>query len=259
MKKLTFKAEKQPFSLSKLLALPILGTVILMSISSTQAAIALDRTRAIITSDDKSIALNISNENKNLPYLAQAWLENGKGEKISDPFTVLPPVQRVEPGTASQVKIQALPSAAKLPQDRESVFYFSLREIPPKSDKPNTLQLALQTRIKLFYRPASIVPKNTGEIWQEKLTLTQQGGKYIANNPTPFFITIVDAAAKKDGNSIAGFEPVMIPPKSSMPLDLSVSALGNTPALTYINDYGGRPSLVFNCQASQCQVVPEKN
>lgn len=49
--------------------------------SSAQAAVALDRTRAIITGDDKSISLNISNENKQLPYLAQGWIENAQGEK----------------------------------------------------------------------------------------------------------------------------------------------------------------------------------
>jgi P pilus assembly chaperone PapD len=48
------------------------------------------------------------------------------------------------------VKVQALPAAKSLPQDRETVYYFNLREIPPRSDKANTLQIALQTRIKLF-------------------------------------------------------------------------------------------------------------
>lgn len=51
------------------------------TLSSAQAAVALDRTRAIITGDEKSISLNISNENKQLPYLAQGWVENEKGEK----------------------------------------------------------------------------------------------------------------------------------------------------------------------------------
>lgn len=85
-------------------------------------------------------------------------------------------MQRVEPGAKSQVKIQALPSVAALPQDRESVYYFNLREIPPKSDKPNTLQLALQTRIKLFYRPKAIIPtrEQMDNPWQEKVTLTSR-------------------------------------------------------------------------------------
>ncbi len=230
------------------------------SVSSAQAAIALDRTRAIISGNEKSISLNVSNENKQLPYLAQGWIENDKGEKITSPFTVLPPVQRIEPGAKSQVKIQVLPDVANLPKDRESVFYFNLREIPPKSDKPNTLQIALQTRIKLFYRPDAIVPtrEQMANPWQEKLTLTKEGDQYKVNNPTPYNVILVDALPNKDGKTVAGFEPIMIAPKSSQPLGVSASALGNSPVLTYINDYGGRPKLSFNCQANQCQVVPAK-
>ncbi|MEQ5724479.1 fimbria/pilus periplasmic chaperone [Providencia rettgeri] len=239
-----------------------LAGVVLISttLSSAQAAVALDRTRAIITGDEKSISLNISNENKQLPYLAQGWVENEKGEKISDPFTVLPPVQRVEPGAKSQIKIQALPSAASLPQDRESVYYFNLREIPPKSDKPNTLQLALQTRIKLFYRPKSIIPtrEQMDNPWQEKVTLTRQGNQYTINNPTAYYVSFVDAVPNKNGQTVAGFEPVMVAPKSSKALNVSADALGNKPVLTYINDYGGRPTLSFTCQGNSCHVVPEK-
>ena len=35
------------------------------------AAIALDRTRVIFNGADKSVSLNVSNQNKDLPYLAQ--------------------------------------------------------------------------------------------------------------------------------------------------------------------------------------------
>lgn len=66
-----------------------------------------------------------------------------------------------------------------LPQDRESLFYFNLREIPPKSSKPNTLQLALQTRIKLFYRPAPLAVNPNDKPWQEKVTLTREGGNLL--------------------------------------------------------------------------------
>lgn len=237
-----------------------IGLLSAVSLSTAQAAVALDRTRAIITGDDKSISLNISNENKQLPYLAQGWIENDKGEKISEPFTVLPPVQRIEPGAKSQVKIQALASAAALSQDRESVFYFNLREIPPKSDKANTLQLALQTRIKLFYRPKNIIPtsEQASNPWQEKITLTRQGDKYNVTNPTPYYVTIVDAATKIGGKTVAGFDPVMVAPKNSQILGGSANALGSQPVLTYINDYGGRPTLTFQCQAQGCYVVPTK-
>ncbi|MBH2713317.1 molecular chaperone, partial [Serratia marcescens] len=45
------------------------GSLALMTLASTaDAAIALDRTRAIYVSDAKSISLNITNENKELPF-----------------------------------------------------------------------------------------------------------------------------------------------------------------------------------------------
>ena len=132
-------------------AMALVGGVFLSMPS--QAAIALDRTRVIFDGGQQSVSLSVSNQNKQLPYLAQGWLEDEQGNKIQSPLTVLPPVQRIEPGKPSQVKIQALPAAKQLPQDRETLYYFNLREIPPKSNKPNSLQIALQTRIKLFYRP----------------------------------------------------------------------------------------------------------
>ncbi|AEF47909.1 Pili assembly chaperone [Serratia sp. AS12] len=237
------------------IAVALLGAAVAQQ---AQAAIALDRTRVIFDGDQKSVSLNISNQNKQLPYLAQGWLEDDKGNKIQSPLTVLPPVQRVEPGKPSQVKIQALPAAKQLPQDRESIYYFNLREIPPKSDKPNTLQIALQTRIKLFYRPAAIAVQKNTDPAQEQLTLTKQGDKYVVNNPTPYYVTIVDASSKKDGAGVKGFEPFMVPPKGNAPLTVSAASVGSAPVLTYINDYGGRPQLTFSCSGSSCQVVVDK-
>jgi P pilus assembly chaperone PapD len=237
------------------IAVALLGAV---AAQQAQAAIALDRTRVIFDGDQKSVSLSISNQNKQLPYLAQGWLEDEKGNKIQSPLTVLPPVQRVEPGKPSQVKIQGLPAAKQLPQDRETVYYFNLREIPPKSDKPNTLQIALQTRIKLFYRPAAIAVQKNAAPAQEQLTLAKQGDKYVVNNPTPYYVTIVDASNKKDSAGVKGFEPFMVPPKGNAPLTVGAASVGNTPVLTYINDYGGRPQLSFSCSGTTCLVVSEK-
>ncbi|WP_411568490.1 fimbria/pilus periplasmic chaperone [Serratia fonticola] len=240
---------------------PTLLTVALLSAMAAQqvqAAIALDRTRVIFDGSQKSVSLSVSNQNKQLPYLAQGWIEDEQGNKIQSPLTVLPPVQRIEPGKPSQVKIQALPAAKLLKQDRETVYYFNLREIPPKSTKANTLQIALQTRIKLFYRPAGIAMDKNATPPQEQMTLSKQGDKYLVNNPTPYYVTIVDVSSKKDGAGVKGFEPMMVPPKGSLPLTVSAASVGGNPVLTYINDYGGRPKLSFSCNGSTCTVMPEK-
>lgn len=226
-----------------------------MLISTANGAVSMDRTRVIFDGSQKSISLNISNNNKQLPYLAQGWIENTTGQKIQSPLVVLPPVQRLEPGKSSQVKIEALPAINTLPQDRESLFYFNLREIPPKSDKPNTLQIALQTRVKLFYRPKAIMPEKNNTPWQEKLILEKQGEQYILKNPTPYYVTIINATANTKLTNGKEFTPVMVPPFSQDNLGVNVDLLGSSPVLTYINDFGGRPTLTFRCQSLTCDVV----
>lgn len=238
----------------------VVGTLLMtFGPAAVQAAVALDRTRAILNEGEKSVSMNVTNQNKDLPYLVQGWLEDEQGNKVNSPLTVLPPVQRLEPGAKTQVKVQGLPAVAQLPMDRESLFYFNLREIPPRTDKPNSLQIALQTRIKLFYRPKSIAATqhDVDNPWQEKLTLQRQGDRYQVHNPSPYYVTIADGASSKGAN-VSGFEAVMIAPKSSAALNVAASKLGNAPILTYINDWGGRPQLQFSCQGNTCQVAPGK-
>jgi len=239
-------------------SLVVIATLIsgLLATEQTRAAIALDRTRVIFDGGSKSVSLGISNENKELPYLAQGWIEDAAGKKLESTLLVLPPLQRVEPGAKSQVKIQATAAAMQLPQDRESIYYFNLREIPPKSTKPNTLQIALQTRVKLFYRPAPLMatPNDYANPWQAKLTLTKLGDKYQVNNPTPYYVTLTSASTSLKGKEIVDFEQLMVNPKSSASLNLSAALLGSNPVLTYINDFGGRPQLVFQCAGTTCTV-----
>jgi P pilus assembly chaperone PapD len=246
--------------MKKLLIPSIIALSGLITMQQAMGAIALDRTRIIYNGTEKSVSLNISNENQQLPYLAQGWLENAQGIKVTSPLIILPPVQRVEPGAKSAIKVQALPAVNMLPQDRESLFYFNLREIPPRSEKANVLQIALQTRIKLFYRPKGIIPSQAdiATPWQEKLILKRQGDSYQVLNPTPYYVTIVNAAASKNGSSVANFKPVMIEPLASATLSGSASALGHAPVVTYVNDYGGRPALQFSCAGDTCTATAVK-
>ena len=242
--------------MNKRLSLPACAWLAVALSQSANAAVGLDRTRVIFDGGKNATSVNITNNNTQLPYLAQGWIEDEAGTKITSPLIVLPPVQRLEPGKQSQVKVQALPAANALPQDRETVFYFNLREIPPRTEKANTLQIALQTRIKLFYRPQAITPsqQDLSNPWQEKLTLTREGERYTVNNPTPYYVTLVDARSTKDGKTVAGFEPLMVPPRGALTLGPSAQALGNTPHLSYVNDYGGRPLLAFSCSGNTCKV-----
>lgn len=228
-----------------------LGLLAFGSSLQAQAAVGLDRTRVVVEGAKTATTLNIRNESTKLPYLAQGWVENEAGEKVQSPLMVVPPLQRMEPDSRGQIKVQPLPAAAQLPQDRESLFYFNLREVPPKSKEANTLQLALQTRVKLFYRPQGLTIDTNAPAPQLKMTLKKQGDQYIAVNPTPYYITL-SGAGKSVNHNLDGFEPVMIAPKSEAPLKAGVTQIGATPVVTYINDYGGRPQMQFTCSGQTC-------
>ncbi|HFZ1341464.1 TPA: HemK family protein methyltransferase [Escherichia coli] len=55
---------------------------------STQASVTPDRTRLIFNESDKSISVTLRNNDPKLPYLAQSWIEDEKGVKISSPLAV---------------------------------------------------------------------------------------------------------------------------------------------------------------------------
>lgn len=218
----------------------------------TQAAVTLDRTRIIFDGNQPSINITIRNDHPELPYLAQSWLENDRGEKISmGPIVATPPIQRMEPQKRSIVRISTMPNVNQLPQDQESVFYYNLREIPPQAEEPGVLQIALQSRVKLFYRPALLVEQNT-QNWIKQITLTPIAGGYQINNPTGFYFTVIGLGGSKKQAETDHFEAIMISSKSSQQVK-SVNL--PTPYLTYINDFGGKPSISFQCQASQCTLV----
>jgi P pilus assembly chaperone PapD len=124
------------------------------------AAINLDRTRIVFPESDKASSLKVENQSKALPYLALSWIEDENGRKEDTHFMALPPIQRIEAGSASQVRIVKQAATSQLPKDRESLFYFNLREVPPKStsasDERSVMQVAMQSRIKLFWRPKAI-------------------------------------------------------------------------------------------------------
>ena len=234
------------------LLLTSIFTLTISVISAAHAAVTLDRTRIIFDGNQPSINITIRNDNPELPYLAQSWLENALEQKLeTGPIIATPPIQRMEPKSTSLVRLSTVPDVAKLPQDRESLFYYNLREIPPKSSEASVLQIALQSRVKLFYRPESIVPQSKTD-WPKHITLAPTATGYTLTNPTPFYITVIGIGNSQKQSEEGDFEAIMVPPKSNQ---IIKSAKFSTPYLTYINDYGGKPSLAFKCQASLCSVT----
>ncbi|WP_420543029.1 molecular chaperone, partial [Serratia bockelmannii] len=73
---------------------------------------------------------------------------------------------------------------------------------------------ALQTKIKLFYRPKAIVAA-PGTVWQDQLVLHEEGNGYRIENPTPYYITVIGLGNTPKQSESGAFEVVMVAPKSS--------------------------------------------
>lgn len=239
-------------------------TCILITITVSQhakAAIALDRTRAIFDGNRDAMSLKLRNDSRQNPYLAQVWLEDEQGNRITSPFIVTPPLQRIEASQNSQIRIQRTPDAQKsLPSDRESVYYLSVREIPPRNkDGENYLQIALQTRIKMFYRPASIQAGNDGVHYEQGISLSIQGNRVTLGNDTPYFLTVLDIENPREQKITEPFDSRMLAPHSDTSFERSSERDVHHVKVYYVNDFGGVSALPFNCTVgqSQCERIPQ--
>ncbi|MBT0646891.1 fimbria/pilus periplasmic chaperone, partial [Escherichia coli] len=93
----------------------------------------------------------------------------------------------------SQIRIVKQATTRQLPGDRESLFYFNLREVPPKntsaSEERSVMQVAMQSRIKLFCRPEAI-SKKSGELTEMRMEISANADGLTVHNPTPYYITL---------------------------------------------------------------------
>jgi P pilus assembly chaperone PapD len=130
----------------------ILLTTTIMSIglSFAQAGVVIGGTRVIFDGNKKEASISINNPD-NTPILSSHGLKRlGAGEKA--PFIITPPLYRLNNGQQNVERIVA----TGLPQDKESLFWLNIKAIPSASQVDNTLQIAIKTRIKLIYRPATM-------------------------------------------------------------------------------------------------------
>ncbi len=230
--------------------------LILLTVSTgSYAAVQPDRTRIVFNANDKATSLRIENQSDKLPYLAYSRIENEKGEKSDDLLVALPPIQRLEPKATSQVRIVKQASTPKLPGDRETLFYYNMREIPPAPDKSSdhaVLQIAIQSRIKLFWRPATL-RKKTGEHVELQLQVSQQSNQLTLKNPTAYYLTIAYPGQNEKG-VLPGFKTTMVAPFGSVTTHTG-SYNGSQFYLGYMDDYGALRMTTPDCNGP-CRLQP---
>ncbi|WP_250553478.1 type 1 fimbria chaperone FimC, partial [Escherichia coli] len=135
----------------------ILMFMAMMVAGRAEAGVALGATRVIYPAGQKQVQLAVTNNDENSTYLIQSWVENADGVKDGR-FIVTPPLFAMKGKKENTLRILDATNN-QLPQDRESLFWMNVKAIPSMDKSKlteNTLQLAIISRIKLYYRPAKL-------------------------------------------------------------------------------------------------------
>ncbi|MFM0065631.1 fimbrial chaperone [Paraburkholderia aspalathi] len=206
--------------LNKLLAVLFCTGTLLVS-ASASATVIVTGTRVIYPSDAREVTVKLNN-NGTVPALVQSWIDSGNLKEDPNaggmPFTLMPPVTRIDPDKGQSLRL--IYTHDPLPQDRESVFWLNVLEIPPKPAKADVdqrlLQVAFRTRIKIFFRPTGLkgeaneAPAKLSWAWEHDAT---NHNKLVlrATNPTPYHVSVVGAKVTSGGKTYESDSQMVAP------------------------------------------------
>jgi chaperone protein EcpD len=215
------------------------------------ANVVVTGTRVILTAHDGETTVSLHSHNS-VPVLIESWVDSGDEkatpETTKAPFLVTPPMLRMEANNDQALRVLFTGDASSLPADRESLFFFNVLEIPPKPDAAakgnNYLQLAMRTRLKLFYRPAGLAGDEMTAINMLTFKANSESGKVVVvvHNPSAYYVTIGNMTLQ-NGSTTHKVDIGMVAPFSD--IRLSVAGLSQLPVagsvVNYgcVNDYGG--------------------
>lgn len=208
-----------------------------------QAGVVIGGTRIIYPSDQAEVQVSLKNKDSHTRYLVQSWVSGVDDSKA--PFVITPPVYKLAEDQRTLLHIVYTGNDQTLPNDRESLFIANVKSvsaIPEATRNKNALQLAVKTRVKLFWRPGQLDDRAAKTAW-EKLTFRHVGNRLIAKNPTPFYVTFnqlaVDGKAVQPpkGDKRPSALTMMLVPFSEQTYSLPAGTHGSV-TWTAINDYG---------------------
>lgn len=186
--------------------------VILLSLGlsmTTHAGILASQTRVLFAQGQRENSLMLVNIN-DYPVVLQTWVDQGEAnpDRTDLPFIVFPPISRMAPHAMQSILI--IYNNQALAHDRESVFWLNLYEIPAiKSEKVATkdhLSMAMNTQLKIFYRPKSLKKYDVAEMAKQlRFSLQIEGDRWrlICHNPTAYHASLVNIGLQYQQQSLA--------------------------------------------------------
>lgn len=185
--------------------------ILLLHNSIIYAGFAISSNRVIYNESVRESSLILANINE-YPVVVQTWVDNGVGypDQSTAPFIVLPAIFKMNSKGIQTIRI--IHNGNTMPQDRESVFWLNLYEIPGKTEQQVTrseesrarLDLAMNTQLKVFYRPKSLKTMDVDQISAKiKFSIKEMNGHKIlvCDNPTPYYLSFINIILKQEDKS----------------------------------------------------------
>ncbi|GAL58657.1 putative fimbrial chaperone protein YehC [Pseudescherichia vulneris NBRC 102420] len=212
----------------------ILAALLALTALPAWSGVYIYGTRVIYPAAQKEVTVQLMNQGER-SALVQAWIDDGDTqtppEKLQVPFLLTPPVVKVKGNTGQQLKIKFI--KANLPQDRESLYYLNVLDIPPNDAsgaETNQLKFALQNRIKLIFRPTSVAGINKETF--SKIHITRASNGLTVENTSANWLTIPEIKSTVKANK----DTLLLAPHANVNLPGAPAA--NQYAVTLIDDYG---------------------
>ncbi|MFC6299258.1 fimbria/pilus periplasmic chaperone [Pseudomonas sp. CCM 7893] len=227
----------------------LLTGLALLVCSQAMAGVVITGTRLIYLAGQQEMTVKLNN-NGSQPVLMQAWVDTGNADSTPTsskaPFVLSPPLARIDPGKGQSLRLMFTGPA--LPANQESVFWFNMLEIPPKSQAAadlNTLQMAFRSRIKIFYRPDALPGTPTEAIgqvqWKVVSASSGQGFALQAYNPSAFHVSLVELKLVAGAQRWLSEEGMVAPGQTrqfALPALKAMPGAGARVEFSAINDYG---------------------
>lgn len=216
---------------------------------SVQAGVVLNTTRVIYPAKDKEVSLGVHNSGRG-EILLQSWLESADvaAPPSSLPFVVTPPLVPMA-GDGRQL-LRLIYAGAGMPDDRESVFWLNVQEIPQEAGE-NTLQIAIRQRIKVFFRPKGL----EGDSFKaaEGLQWRVVDNVLHVENPGVFHVSMVGLGMSQGTRELWNKDSQMLAPRQQLQWPLKPGAAGGGLSLVFasIDDFGAQVRYRSQMQGNQ--------
>ena len=225
----------------------IWGVLFATFLSIASANVIIEGTRVVYKQGERDVTVKLTNTNTQKNALVQVWLDDGNAtaapEESTTPFIITPPLAKIPAGRNQAVRITFV--GDKMKQDRETLYWFNVLEIPPKSNEPNVLSFAIRTRIKFFYRPKSISTAsiNHGEKTEWHWKQTDKGLQLELTNNAPTFLSYFEISAMINNTPAVLSGGGMVNPFDKLVINLNeIKQLPTEKikiTLKAVNDFGG--------------------